>query len=405
MASGLEGIKVLELAQVVAAPLGSRLLADFGADVVHIEHPPVGDGLGRFRQGSARPIGPITEDTGHNRWENVNRNKRSMTLDVSQENGQQILYRLLEKADVFITNMRPYEIERYHLDYDTLSKLNPRLIYAWVTGVGKKGPERNIGAYDHTVYGPRVGWLHRLATKGQIIKGTPEAFGDTVVAIVLAYGIMTALYIREKTGIGQEVDVSLLHTGIFHRGVELCRTLNNGEDLQILESDTRSAIVNFYQTKDGKYLRFSLQAQERWWPGFCRAIEREDLEHDPRFETTPDRDKNSVVLMSILEEVFLAKTMEEWKACLGGIMPWAPVQNAPEVCNDPQARINGVFAIFDHPSYGPIQVVTNPVTLSKTPAEIRMPAPMLGQHTEEILLEHGYTREDIAKFKEESIIA
>ncbi len=165
MPSALEGLKVIELAQVVAVPMAGRLLADFGADVVHIEHPVRGDigrALGLIR---ARPAEATEENVVPYKWEHVNRNKRGITLDVSQEGGRQLLYKMLKKADVFTTNMRPYEIERYHLEYDTLNKLNPGLIYASLTGLGKKGPERNLPAYDHTIYWARAGWSHRLAPK------------------------------------------------------------------------------------------------------------------------------------------------------------------------------------------------------------------------------------------------
>ncbi|MBI2830111.1 MAG: CoA transferase [Chloroflexi bacterium] len=408
MAKGLDGIKVLELAQAVAAPLAGRMLADFGADVVHIEHPERGDFSRTWSRARVRGVRGVTEEkpVPYN-WEFVNRDKRSLTLDVSQGSGQQVLYKMLAQADVFVTSMRPYEIERYHLDYDTLRKLNPRLVYASVTGVGKEGPERDIASYDHLVYWARAGWCYRLAPRGEIIGGAKaaEAFGDSIVSIVLAYGIMTALYIRERTGVGQEVDTSLLHTAIFHRGYELCATVNNGLDLQMPPRLEFGALSNTYQTKDGKHVRLGFVTPERWWPRFCKAIGREDLEHDPRFETTEARDENSVALIGILDTVFAQKTMEEWKVVMGNILPWAPVQNGIELCNDPQAKLNGAFATFNHPTWGPMQVITNPVALSETPAEIKRPAPEHGQHTEEVLLDYGYTWEDIGKFKEQGIIA
>jgi crotonobetainyl-CoA:carnitine CoA-transferase CaiB-like acyl-CoA transferase len=159
-----------------------------------------------------------------------------------------------------------------------------------------------------------------------------------------------------------------------------------------------------YETKDGKRLVFLALQPVRYWSRFCRAIEREDLEHDPRFESIERRAENSAALIAILDEVFLTKTLDEWKPRLGEV-PFAPAQDLLEVINDPQARANDFFVTFDHPTYGRIEVIANPVKLSKTPATVRMPAPEFGQHTEEVLLEHGYTWEDIAQLKEQGVIA
>ncbi|MBI2830209.1 MAG: CoA transferase [Chloroflexi bacterium] len=407
MASALEGIKVLELAQAVAVPVAGRLLADYGADVIHIEHPVRGDLARTWGLMRDRPLLPTEKQTTANyQWENICRNKRGMTLDVSQQVGQQILHKLVETADVFVTNLRPEERDRYYLTYQTMSQINPKLIYASITGVGQKGPEKDLPTYDHTIYWARAGWCHRLAPKGQIIGvKAAEGFGDTVVAMVLAYGIMTALYVRQQTGLGQEVDTSLLHTGIFHNGQDLSKTCNDGEDLQLSDRQTAGALTNCYQTKDGRYLRLGFVRPDRYLSRFCKAIEREDLENDPRFKTVADKSKNAVALIAILDEVFRGRTLAEWKTRLPDDVPWAPVQNMPEVCNDAQAEANNVFSTFAHPFYGPVRVINAPVNLSKTPAQIRSLSPELGQHTEDILLEAGYTWEDIGRFKEQRIIA
>lgn len=404
MPAGLQGLKVIELAQMVAVPMASRLLGDFGADVIHIEHPVRGDTGRTVQYAAARRLGLPVEDTVPFEWENFNRNKRGITCDVSLEEGRELIYRMVETADVFLTNMRPFEIERYRIDYETLKARNPQIIYGALTGLGKEGQEKNNPSYDHTVYWARGGFAHRLAEKGEALRGQVGTFGDNIAAVVLAYGIMTALYIREKTGIGQEVDVNLLHTAIFHDSWDIAGTLVHGKDVQMPEWDGNGALLTSYRTKDGRWLRLGFVLADRYWEKFCRAVERQDLFDDPRFDSTPARGKNNKALLEILTEVFESRTLDEWSERLGTDMPWARVQSQPEICRDTQARLNRAFISYDHPAYGKMDLIANPVNLSETPSDVHMPAPELGQHTEMILLEMGYEWEDIAALKEKGVI-
>lgn len=437
MAIALEGIKVVDVSQVAAVPVAARHLADFGADVIHVENPATGDFWREYQAGQGSGAAGVPSDINYN-WENYNRNKRGMTLDLSQERGQEILYKLVAKADVFLTNLRPIELERFKLEYTTLSRLNPRLIYGSLTGYGKKGPDRDVPAYDATAYWTRAAIPYVLSTVGMPGPGFRPAFGDNVAGMTLAFGIMTALYVRERTGIGQEVDLSLLHTGIYQISFDIAGALVTGRDFkdelmkrrdeqeepmrkrrEEMVAEAEAAVARLsdlyrenapnpltlpYETKDERRLVFIVLQPDRYWSRFCQAIEQEDLEHDPRFESIERRRENSAALIAILREAFLTKTLDEWKPRLSAI-PFAPAQTLLEVINDPQARINDFFVSFDHPTYGRIDVIANPVKLSKTPATIRMPAPEFGQHTEEVLLEHGYTWEDIAQFKEQGVIA
>ena len=450
MAIGLEDIKVIQTAQWAAGPMCGRLLADWGADVIFIEHPTKGDVIRGIRDRAfnvqqvmvGRRIS-TNIDHGH---QHANRNKRSVTLDLSQEAGREIVYKLLAEADVFVTNLRPFEMERFKLEYDTLSQLNPRLIYGSLTGFGKKGPDRNNPAYDVTAYWTRAGIPYVLSTTGMPGPGFRPAFGDNLAGVALAFGIMTALFVRERTGVGQEVDLSLLHAGIYQISFDIAGALATGLDFReemarrreelrkeqgeeqdeervklrdklvaeaeaavaglssLMRGNMPNPLAIYYDTKDGRRILFQALQPDRYWSRFCRAIGREDLEHDPRFDSMMTRRENSAELTSILDEVFLSKTLDEWKPLLGEI-PWAPAQTILEVINDPQARANDFFVRFDHPTYGRIEVIANPVKLSKNPASVRLPAPEHGQHTEEVLLEYGYTWEDIVQFKEQGVIA
>ncbi len=404
MAFALNGIKVIEAAVAAAGPLAGRLLADWGADVIHVE--PTGK-ADMSRQRAILHSGRIIGSDIDFYSQNLNRNKRAMTLDLSQDTGQEILHKMLAKADIFISNFRPRELKKFHLEYGLLNQLNPRLIYANVTGYGKKGPHRDMPAFDHISYYSRSGFSHVLQMPESPPPQTPIASGDNVVALALALGIMAALFAREKTGVGQEVNVSLYQVGVFTISRDIDAALTTRQDRRPLErKDIANALLNSYQTKDKRWLRLGLGQPDTYWHKFCQAIGRGDLENDPRFATFEPRIDNHAVLFHTLEEVFLTRTLEEWKVPLyeSGI-PWSPVQSLVDVIDDPQARANGFFVSFDHPAYGRMELVNNPVHLSNMPSSIRLPAPEYNQNTEEILLEYGCTWEDISQFKEKQVIA
>jgi crotonobetainyl-CoA:carnitine CoA-transferase CaiB-like acyl-CoA transferase len=407
MASALEGIKVIDVSQVAAVPVAARHLADFGAEVIHVENPATGDFWRTYQAGQGQGKAGVPSDINYN-WENFNRNKRSLTLDLSQEGGQKILYKMVETADVFLTNMRPFELERYHLEYATLSQRNRRLIYGSLTGFGKKGPEGNAPAYDTTAYWARSSVPYMMSTMAWVPPGFRPAFGDNVAGLALALGVMLALFVRERTGIGQEIDLNLVHIGIYQIAFDVAGALVAGRDFTEWRIRSREESPNplsmSYQTKDGRTIVLVVLQPDRYWSRFCQAIGRTDLEHDPKFENYDARFENRADLVHILDEVFLTRTLEEWKPRLQGI-PFAPIQTLVEIINDAQVRANDTFVPFEHPTYGHIEVVANPVKLSQTPATLRMPAPEFGQHTEEVLLEYGYSWEDIEQFKQQRIIA
>lgn len=404
MGTGLEGIKVIQTAAVMAGPMAGRLLADWGADVIRVD--PVGGEMLKTLRDRMATVTEKTTDVDFSA-ENFNRNKRAIALDLAQEDGRNILLRLLKGADVLISNFRPRDIEKFKLDYTTLSKLNPRLISAGLTGYGKKGPDKDLPAYGIMGFITRTGLQHLLEMPGAEPVTIPVALPDIVTGTALAYGIMTALYIREKTGKGQEVDTSLFRTGVFCLSDNISEALVTGLDQQQLPRIEQPNVTrNFFQTKDGRWLRLSLLQAERFWAQFCRAIERPDLINDPRFSKLEALIQNRIPLFHIIVEAFLRKTLVEWKVRLDkeGV-PWAAVQTLPEVIADSQARANDFYIPYNHPVYGQMEMVGNPVTLGDYPEKVRLPAPQHGQHTDEVLLEYGYSRTEVKKLREKHIVA
>jgi crotonobetainyl-CoA:carnitine CoA-transferase CaiB-like acyl-CoA transferase len=216
---------------------------------------------------------------------------------------------------------------------------------------------------------------------------------------------MTALFIREKTGIAQTVDASLYNSVVYALANDIGGSLVSGEDRQSTQRKDRAALMNFYSTKDDRWLYIMMTRQDVYWKKFCEAIGREDLGDDPRFTSGPLNDESNYALFQILDEVFRTKTLEEWKPLITAVgFPWAPVQNLTEVCCDPQARENDFFAPLSHPKYGDIEIVANPIKFGRTGEVTKKPAPEFNQNTEDVLREKGYTEDDISNFREQKVI-
>jgi len=435
MSEALKGIKVIDVSQVAAVPICARHLGDFGASVIHIENPKTGDSWRTLQAGQGGNAG-LPSEFNYN-WENYNRNKKSLALNFASPEGKEIFYKLIKEADVFVTNLRLYEIEKFKVDYQTLRKINPRLIYGALTAYGKKGPDKDMPAYDTTSYWARSGLPYVLTNPGSAGPVFRTAIGDNVTGLALAYGVMTALYHRERTGEGQEIDVALLHAGYYQITFDIACTLATGKDMvqegaafQWLDPEkkkirdglmeklqtTQKELTEFYrenspnplgipyETKDGRTMTFAALHPDRYWHDLCKAVGRLDLEKDPKYATIEARADNRYELYHILKDIFLQKTLAEWKPILYFI-PSATIQTLLEAVNDPQARVNKMFIKTPHPVHGEVEVIANPVNMSATPATYRLPAPEFSQHTEEILLEIGYSWEDIAAFKEKGVIA
>lgn len=394
MTRPLEGIRVIDVSQVAAMPIAGRILADFGADVIHVENPSTGD---------------VFRHDGDEIWENFNRNKKGITLDLKQEAGRKILHRLLMDADILLTNLRPYEQERYQITYEELRVLNPRLICTYLTGYGKEGPERNLPGFDHTGFWARSGVSHRvrslapvLQKPGTILPAFFNAFGDTATGMILVAGVMMALYNRERTGEGDEVTTSLFQAGIYQQTYDIGRSLVTGQDCETIDrNQVRSnPFFNQYLTKDQRLVLLSGTNAERYRDKYFRAVGREDLVGDPRFETTEKILDHHAEIKQILREAFAKKTLAEWRPLLDeAVAPYSPVQTYLEVLGDPQAAANDFFVSYDRGERGEFKGVASPISLRNQPADVRRPAPGFSEHTEEVLLENGYSMEEVLELK------
>lgn len=405
MKSPLEGIKVIDLSFWNFVPSAAVVLGDYGADVIHIE-PLEGDPMRGALLSLTTSTGIALPSPINYGFELSNRNKRSLAVDLKQETGRQIIYKLAETTDVFVTSHRNSSLKKLKMDYETIAKINPRIIYAHGSGFGEKGVNSERGGYDYGAFWARTGLM---ASHGEPDQPPPfgrPATGDQTSGMILAGGIALALLGRERFGIGQEVFTSLFACGLWMGSMQVQSVLSGAADVpRLSRKNVSNPLYNSYEAKDGKWFVLFSLVSDTGWSDVCNAIERPDLEHEPRFDSHEKRMKNNVALISILSEVFAARTRDEWAQRFNRTdVFWAPAQTYAEVINDPVAVDNQYIVEVDHPGRGKVKLVASPIQLGKTPPKIRRVAPELGQHNEEILLEMGYTWDDIAKFKADRVI-
>jgi CoA:oxalate CoA-transferase len=398
MTFALGGIKIIDLGRFEASPVASQLLADMGADVIKVESPKVGD-KGRIVQPSAKTKGGLNP-----LFEAKNRNKRSITLDFMKEEGKGILYRLVDWADVFSHNYRPGFLDSHGLGYESLIKRNPRLIYHSAYGYGPKGALSQKPIYD-TVAQAWAGVVSVSGMKGSRHVPLGVTIADNTTGILGALGILTALFAREKTGYGQHVEVSLLQGQITLQSWPIMDYLLTGVGIPRWGRGTiwKRHLRAYFECKDRKTIAVTaigVDAMKR----LMRAV-AVNLNDDPRFVSEESIKSHQEELMSLLDEVFLEKTRDEWMKVLDDYdIPHAPVQTHDEVVRHPQVIENNYIEDFNHPELGPMKVIGMPFTLSETPGKVRRPAPRLGQHTDEILEEFGYGRREITSFRQKGIV-
>lgn len=391
----LQDIKVIDFSQILAGPFCTMLLADMGADVVKIEKPNGGDDTRRY--------GPPFIEGESAAFLTLNRNKRSIILDLKSEQGIAIVRRMLEDADVMIHNFRPGVVDRMGLAYDDVSAINPAIVYCTVSGFGATGPYSSRAGFDLVAQG----MSGLMSING--FPGAPPAkvgvpMADLNTGMFCAYGILTAYINRLATGQGQHVDASLIESGIAYTLYESATYFATGEVAGPLGSAHRMiAPYQAFATQDG-YINIGAANQNNW-ERMCRAIGREDLLDDERFASNPERMVSIEALTPIMEETFRTRTTAHWVEALekAGV-PCGPIYNIEQVYDDPHVQSREMAVPLEHPKSGSIRNIGVAVKLSDTPGSVRTPAPLLGQHSEEVLCQYGYANADITAFKEAGVL-
>jgi glutaryl-CoA transferase len=392
----LDGIRVLDLTRVLAGPYCTMFLGDLGAEVVKVEQPGVGD--------DTRGWGPPFTGGESAYFLCVNRNKKSVTVDLKSKEGVALLRRLAERADVLIENFRPGTMERLGLGEKDLCATNPRLIYASLSGFGADGPMSDAPGYDLIVQA----WGGLMSITGPA-DGEPSKVGvaiiDLVAGLMLGKSIAAALFAREKLGVGQKIDTSLLEA-------EVACLINVGSNYLVEGNipqrwgNAHPSIVPYqsFKTADG-YLVIGV-ASEGIWRRFCQAIGRAEWADDSRFEKNSTRVENRSLLVGLLAEIFLSRSTDEWLKLLNSAeVPCAPVQTVDQVFKAPQVLHREMLVQVEHPTAGTVRMAGIPVKFSLTPASVRLPPPLLGQHNEEVLESWlGMNDKEISELKRKTVI-
>lgn len=396
MLSGcLDGLVVLDLSRVLAGPYCTLLLADLGANVIKIEMPKTGD--------DSRAIGPfINKESAY--FMSINRNKRSITLNLKSSEGKEIFKELLKRADIVVENYRPGTMEKLGLGYEELKQVNPRIIYAACSGFGATGPYKHKPAYDIIVQAAG-GLMSITGAEGGEPTRVGASIGDVVGGLFTCIGILAAVYNRQLTGEGQAVDCSMLDCQVAILENAIARYYATGKP-PVPIGNRHPSVAPFepFKTKTN-YLIIAI-ANDNLWQKLCNVLERKDLIDDPRFAVNPQRAANISELRKILREIFLTKTAEEWMDILdeAGI-PNGPINTIEDVVNHPQILSRDMIVELEHPVAGKYKAAGIPIKLSRTPGQLKSAAPLLGMHNAEIYGELlGYSKEKLEELNTKGII-
>ncbi|MBT3226166.1 MAG: CoA transferase [Deltaproteobacteria bacterium] len=396
----LEGIKVVEYGVFHAGPGGGAILGDLGAEVIKIE----AAGGDPIRYWTSVGDIDMSAPNGESLTNEVsNRNKKNICLDINTEAGREILHRLVKEADVFMTNLRKTTKSKLGVDYQTLSKINPNIIHANVSGYGPEGPMQNIGAFDP---------LGQACSGMMFVTGSelpsPIQIGvlDQATAITLSHAILTALLVRERQGIAQEVHVSLYGSALWLQHINLMLSNVSRIDPSLSgDRNQHSPLRNVFVCSDNKWVMCTHHPDEKYWATFCKVMGRLDLLENPDYTDEKERPLNYPELNALFDQIFLTRTRDEWMIdFMANELMFAPIQRINNVENDPQALLNQYVIPCDYPGIGKINVPGYPVHFSKSQAGVRSSAPQKGEHTDEIMRDLGFEADAIEDLKKKSVI-
>jgi crotonobetainyl-CoA:carnitine CoA-transferase CaiB-like acyl-CoA transferase len=397
-----KGVRIVELAQFVFVPAATAVMADLGAEVIHVEAV-TGDPYRTLAINDGRQTASANLSMEQN-----NRGKKSVAIDLKTPEGRELFLKLVETADVFLTSVRPAALARLDLGLEVIRERNPKIIYAHGNGLGFKGEEADRPGYDASCFWARGGFAHALTPAGQRPIRPRAALGDHAGAMNIAFGIAAALFNRERTGEPSSLEVSLLSSAMWILSADICISQAVTEDVyNRAMSERLYAQKRAYRTRDDRYIQLMFLDPERYWPGLCQRVERPDLILDPRFIDASARDEHGAALTAELDAAFAEKTLAEWRAIFRGWdAPWEVAQSIAEVANDPQAVANGYLYDVTVPDGTQVAVVAGPVSFngSAVPVSPRC-SPQLGEHSDEILSEIGIDTAYLATCRANGIIA
>ena len=393
----LRGLKVVEMATWLFAPMSACLLGELGADVIKVE-----------AHGGDPMRGLVHRVRDHVDWvyELANRNKRSVALDVRSPGGGEVMRRLLADADIFIVNLRRGGLERLGIDYESLRESHPRLIYAHATGYGTEGPDINRPAFDELAYWARGGFMSILGAPGNDPVRLVGAMGDLPSAMNITAAIFAALYQRELTGEGQFLTCSLYGGGIWANGFAVQGALATGQNFPRGDRySSFNSLYNSYRAADDKWLQLAMIQEERFWAPFAEAIDLPILTEDARFAVTAERRRHTREAVELIEQRIAEEPRDHWAAIFDALdFPWAPAADELEISQDPQAAANGYVGVMEHRSGIEFKVLGAPFKLDQAPMTNYSSAAELGEHTELVLEELGYDWDAIAALKQAGAI-